>query len=338
MKKLSESVWGDVRRRAEGQATRKEDNLDNLSLTGFYDYWKDRYSIISKSGWKKLECIIDNLKREQNFCTPIEYATSTGFSYTYGVTMIYDMKTNTVKKFKIDFFDGFKEDYPNFKDVLGKEYKVVDGVITVINGECKFHHYIDIIDKFLNMVKKPYCKIIVNESVWGDVRRRADGSATRKEDEYNNIRHLTPLNMGGSVYWADQDLEVGDQYLFAFNEIKPLIEGTRWRLPTLEEVRELGETCPLSQDSESFYFGNKKLVFYKRGMIATPQYMHGNERISDDDFWFGWTSERYKSEQVHTFSFDDGKLICTPRQITSIMDPIVDNEYSMLSVRLVKDK
>lgn len=144
--------------------------------------------------------------------------------------------------------------------------------------------------------------------------------------------------MGCSVYWADEDLEVNDNYLFAFNDVPALIAGTGWRLPTLEDVRELKETCTLSQDKDSFYFGNRTLVFFKRGLIMTPQYMHGNERVTDDDFWFGWTDERYKNEEIHIFSFDDGKLLCTPKQIVTLMDPVIENEYSRLCVRLVKDK
>lgn len=44
MKRLSESVWGDVRRRADGQAVRKEDDIDSKSLEEFYYYLTDIYN------------------------------------------------------------------------------------------------------------------------------------------------------------------------------------------------------------------------------------------------------------------------------------------------------
>ena len=45
MRKLSESVWGDVRRRAEGQAERKEDEIDNLEPDELAEYIKKEYDI-----------------------------------------------------------------------------------------------------------------------------------------------------------------------------------------------------------------------------------------------------------------------------------------------------
>ena len=43
MKKLSESVWGDVRRRAEGRAERKEDDINNANVDGLVLYLKKIY-------------------------------------------------------------------------------------------------------------------------------------------------------------------------------------------------------------------------------------------------------------------------------------------------------
>ena len=44
MRKLSESVWGDMRRRAEGQADRKEDDINIMDAKGLIAYLKNTYT------------------------------------------------------------------------------------------------------------------------------------------------------------------------------------------------------------------------------------------------------------------------------------------------------
>lgn len=510
MRKLSESVWGDIRKRAEGQTVRQEDDIDKMTWGDFYNYWKSMYNIISKKGWKTLEYTHGGMGDRDTIITPIEFVRDSGFTYTYGVKMVYNFRKDEIVKIQVDYFELFVQDYPNFLDVLGSEYTMDenDTIIKVVSGEYKFHHYIDIVDKLLGMVKKPYvekvnesvwgdirkraegmserqednvnnldgqgllnylekhyqtrkspynpnnslwnmfidinkvitipvifmgrsvsgkdnyncfiryytydntvtigynikdiseklfnllneryivssdrdntrmtiCYIIkpkdggessnsfllevldfildnipqdakqlimkkenVNESVWGDMRKRAEGTSVRQEDEMNNIKKLKPVDMGGPVLWADRDLELDGQYLFKFNEIPPLIEGSGWRLPTLEDIYTLDtiNKGSITVNKDCFYFGNRKLVFYKRGMIYNTSVTHGNEIITDDDFYFGWTSDVYKGEQINIYTFDDGEMVYTPKVIKSVMDPIVDNENSKFCVRLVRDK
>ena len=42
---LKESVWGDIRRRAEGVQDRKENDIDLLDLEGLFQYMKDHYGL-----------------------------------------------------------------------------------------------------------------------------------------------------------------------------------------------------------------------------------------------------------------------------------------------------
>ena len=44
MRKLSESIWNDIRRQSAGTHKRVEDNVDNLDLYGFCDYLKKHYN------------------------------------------------------------------------------------------------------------------------------------------------------------------------------------------------------------------------------------------------------------------------------------------------------
>ena len=45
MKKLSESVWGDIRKKSLGQEQRLEDDVNLLSKDEFYDYINDHYEV-----------------------------------------------------------------------------------------------------------------------------------------------------------------------------------------------------------------------------------------------------------------------------------------------------
>ena len=187
---IGESVWSDMHRRSNGGQERKEDSLDNMSLQGFYDYWRKRYNVIGKTGgaWKDMKCVNHPFKKERIFSTPIEYTHNDVFVYTYCIEMSYDYRVEEIKELRITYFSSFSLEYPDLRDVLGPEYNVDDsGYISIVNGEYKFHHYIDIIDKCISMVKKPYVEITMNESVWADMHKRSNGEIVRKEDDVNHL-------------------------------------------------------------------------------------------------------------------------------------------------------
>lgn len=45
MKRLSESVWGDIRKKSLGQEDRAEENVNNFSLKELCEYTKSRYNL-----------------------------------------------------------------------------------------------------------------------------------------------------------------------------------------------------------------------------------------------------------------------------------------------------
>ena len=47
MKKLSESVWGDIRKKSLGQEERQEDDISNLSIEDFSKYLDSMYTLDS---------------------------------------------------------------------------------------------------------------------------------------------------------------------------------------------------------------------------------------------------------------------------------------------------
>ena len=162
---MNESVWGDIRKKSLGQEDRIESGVDNMTAREFYFYWKDRYEIIDKDGfiWK-LQFMHNTVKYQEEFGTPIERTHLDGFTFTYTIEMDYNYKRNEIVAMRLVYFSQLIADYPNLRNVLGKEYDIdEDGVITVEYDTIRFHHYIDVIDKLLGIVKKPYVKIVDNK-------------------------------------------------------------------------------------------------------------------------------------------------------------------------------
>ncbi len=51
-KKTNESIWSDIQDRSAGETVRKEDDVDNLDIEGFYDYLNDHYEPTLESSYK----------------------------------------------------------------------------------------------------------------------------------------------------------------------------------------------------------------------------------------------------------------------------------------------
>ena len=183
----------------------------------------------------------------------------------------------------------------------------------------------------------------LSESVWSDIHKRSNGDQLRKEDELTNIRYLKPLDMGGSVLWADNDLELKDgETYFTFDEVFELINNSDWRLPTLEEVAEfdsLYDRGCFHSDSRKFYFryhGNI-LSFYKKGFIYTT----ASDKPIDKEYYYCWTLSiyDYNSQFVHILTFDNDHPIHTPLNSDDVNSSVVqDTHNGKMCVRLVKDK
>ena len=84
----------------------------------------------------------------------------------------------------------------------------------------------------------PDFKTFIKESIWSDMQDRGTGEIKKKEDE-SNLSQLKPIDLGGSILWADRDLDVHGNDLFTVDEVQKIIKGSEWRLPTVEEAKEL---------------------------------------------------------------------------------------------------
>lgn len=72
----------------------------------------------------------------------------------------------------------------------------------------------------------------LSESIWGDIRRRGNGSDEKKEDAFSP--DYIDFGEKTTVYWATESLEIDGKVEFQFNEVKNY-NNNGWRLPTIEE-------------------------------------------------------------------------------------------------------
>jgi len=86
----------------------------------------------------------------------------------------------------------------------------------------------------------------LSESIFNAGIERNQGNDDKLEDKLNNIKSLQPIDMGGSVLWANVDyISYGEEF-FTFEDANNLnIYG--WRLPTLKEVSELNTDTILKE-------------------------------------------------------------------------------------------
>ena len=165
MKRLSESVWGDLRKKSLGQETRIEEDVNHMDFDTFADYIKYNYS--EKGDWFSVNESEDGKSRH------IEIDIISGINLSFNVVdgKIYNILIQSNNKYV---------DVPGLKkvfnvNVLGSStFSVVEKDWTKSNNT-----FVKLIEFFLE--KK------TNESVWGDLRKKSLGQETRKEDDINNL-------------------------------------------------------------------------------------------------------------------------------------------------------
>ena len=331
LSKIDESVWADIHKRSNGTQIRKEDDIELLDMTGLYDYILAHYELTDKNremtyGSKNMAITISSEGDE--------------------ILLSYDFHEVHL------YFDLSK--YELLDTELCKKFNVspaghdIDHYIVEQGGKPTNQFFIDVLDCIIanrdTILRK---KDNVSESVWADIHKRSNGDAIRKEDEIGNLHKLKSIDMGGSVYWADEDLKYDGKTHFLFDEIQELIQNSGWRLPTRKDIDELDRYCVLKSNKDYLYLTNKSqvLTFNRNGMIYNTSVSHGNEVVTYLSEYWGWTSEEVSGgTTVHCFIITDNDVIYTPltnnsgNSWHSTMDIISTDRTAKLCVRLVKNK
>ena len=323
---IKESLWSEIQDRSAGKVIRKEDDINILDGTELVEYMKsvyilsrDNLSFIQNSiltslfsiGGEYYSIIYQRIltdKPEITFPVCRESDIENKLSKIYKVTRL-----NQYNIYKIEPKDGSKITNKFFLEVF-------DFILDNVED-----------DKHINILIKKK----ITESLWSEIQDRSSGEILRKEDEIGNIKELESVDMGGTVFWADKDLCCYDEYHFGYSEVFEYIKKSEWRLPTLKEVEELDEYKVKTYDNSFVISGpSEDLIFIARGLVYSDKV----KVITDDDFYYAWTSDLYNNHQAHILTFDDNKLIHSKIDSNNIMDQITNDISGKLCVRLVKDK
>ena len=369
MKKLSdinESHWSEMNRRSQGITFRKEDDIDFMDAKRLYQYVISKYKTLpGYTAYKITEIngIID--------CNPIIFSEKNFNTYKLRYMGIDDLHPKILIEMKIGrcknvlnvLKENFKvEEYhimPSFEPDWYR-LKPLDGDKQTTN-----RFYLKVLDTFIDIIGpkiRPYKVAIqrkkkikklskIEESHWSEMNKRSQGIKQRMEDGTSNLNRLKPVDFGCSVLWADQDLEINDNYFFKFDEIPDLIKNSKWRLPTRKDVDELAKKCEVNgwdvnhycliKEGDDFDTPEKSdLKFDKRGMIYNTAVTHGNEFPEYTEEFWGWTSEELNyGHTIQCYIITADGIQYTPLENTyRIVDVIDTAREAKLCVRLVKDK
>ena len=183
---------------------------------------------------------------------------------------------------------------------------------------------------------KKLSKII--ESVWSDMQERGTGDLEKKEDTIGNSNVLKPVDLGGSVYWADKNLEVDGQVLFNFNDTIELIRNLRgWRLPTVKEASELyGHN--IYYDPNYIYLDDDRKISFAKDGVGYINLINKPYTVDEGDVFYGWTSEPYgNGSSINVFVIDRNEINVSPDNANAFT-AVTQGTNSRCSIRLVRDK
>ena len=192
-KEVNESVWGDLRKKSLGQEVREEDNVNNLDEKALVDYINRHYEAatedqktfvivdINKRITVLLYYLLDSAMMKTGDYMYLEYEPQKNLIYISQYSKVYDYP---LFKKLCKQFDVKRKAYPNrFSN---------DTTISPKDGGVSNRFFLDVIDFFLDHAEHPFYRAIikkdeVNESVWGDLRKKSLGQEERIEDNVNNL-------------------------------------------------------------------------------------------------------------------------------------------------------
>ena len=178
---VSESLWGSVRDRVNGDTERKEDDINNLDIDGFYEYLEslDSVKVYIDSNHKDFisvdDIILSATKRKRLFLV-MEYSSGK----VDLITLPYSFSKEYPDVYK-KMFDEYILDIPKVDTPEEEDDALNTGFIEVApkNGS-------PITNKFflevLNFILINCGLSGINESLWGNIRDRVNGDDKRSED------------------------------------------------------------------------------------------------------------------------------------------------------------
>ena len=340
VKNVNESIWSDMQDRGSGDMIKKEDDIDLLDFDQFYEYLNNRYQTCYTN---------QNIDRITGSLNYIAVPLLCGRS----ISQLAIYKDPRIKPYifmkDVDLYpellNTFSLNYDITIDDVEKGWKSIYIYTKGKRNQDEKHpnsFYVQLIDYILDMDKpeqlKNMLKRNVNESVWSDMQDRGTGDLEKKEDTIGNSNILKPVDLGGSVYWADKNLEVDGQVLFNYNDTIELIRNLRgWRLPTVKEASELyGHN--IYYDPNYIYLDDDRKISFAKDGVGYINPINKPYTVDEGDVFYGWTSEPYgNGSTINVFVIDRNEINVSPDNANAF-SAVTQGANSRCSIRLVRSK
>ena len=182
MRKLSESIWNDIRRQSSGKQVRVEDDINILDLKELCEYMNKIYHVTTPS-----DDITCNDFEDGKFVVVCLFEGSGVYWFMYYNGSKIEMTLATIDK--IGIYNKLKKNYATKININTNGTKKV--YITPKGGEPMTNRfYLDFLDYILSEIKPPLEVQIekkVTESVWNDIRKQSSGKQERIEDNVDPL-------------------------------------------------------------------------------------------------------------------------------------------------------
>ena len=185
--KTNESLWADVQSQASGESVKKEDNVNNLDVYGFFEYIKSHYD------FDENEIDMEILEKKHTIFDGDVISIPFSQKFPKYNCMYYDVDNHNIY-----FHNTFITYLPNL-------YKKLENNLRIIHSKPnKFYiqveHFIDegsnsfcleLLDFMIENMDDDNEPLItkknLTESLWADVQSQASGETVKKEDDINNL-------------------------------------------------------------------------------------------------------------------------------------------------------
>jgi hypothetical protein len=223
---IGESAWGEMRHRSSGMKIRKEDDVNLMDKDTLYNYIMstygdmcisvnnlDEYILVKIVRGYELSLHYKNNKIDEILSDGFDFGDSSEFDTKFKIVKeekalykIFNLNGTVTNKTALDFIEFY------YKNVIGdKEFDLLKKLIKEfvnssdeysLNSFCDYiktkksltvNHIIGRLIYFIKNNEDFYSDEIskvtkgINESAWGEMRRRSSGEQIRKEDDLDNL-------------------------------------------------------------------------------------------------------------------------------------------------------
>ena len=174
MRKLSESVWGDIRKKSLGQEERMEENINILDIEQFSDYLNNTYA----ATYTKEVSGIDN----NGYIHMTMFLSKSG----YNCELCYNGKLIVIGMNVLESFERHNEIEEEYTTEINNNFFRCKNIFPKDkNGEVNNAFFLEVLENILDKLPPEICHITkkgMNESVWSDIRKKSLGQEERRQN------------------------------------------------------------------------------------------------------------------------------------------------------------